>query len=97
MIGDVVEATLRRSVRVRSVDLVEDVARRCVREALPPPSRPAVQRRWPRALEARAASRAAAGSFRVAQALDMVQIDQTVSDLMVVDDLYRHSPSGGRT
>lgn len=89
VIGEVVEAALWRSVHARGVDLVEEVGRRCVREALAVPSRRAIERRWKRALEARAAGRAAPGSFHVAQALDVVQIDHTVSDVMVVDDLYR--------
>ena len=89
VIAEVIEASLQRSAPTRGVDLVEEVARRCVRAGVPTPSRRAVERRWKRAEEARAAGGAAPGSFHVSNPLDVVQIDHTVSDVMVVDDLYR--------
>jgi putative transposase len=89
VIGEVIEASLQRGAFVRGVDLVEEIGRRCVRGGLQIPSRRAVERRWKRAQEARAAGSAAPGSFGVSNPLDVVQIDHTVSDVMVVDDLYR--------
>ena len=89
IVGQVVKSRLGRASGTRSVDLVEEVVRRCGRAGIAVPSRRAVERRWKRALAEAVALSPAPGSLEAAGPLDLVQIDHTVSDVMVVDDLYR--------
>lgn len=89
VVAQVVKSRLGRTAGVRSVDLVEEVRRRCGRAGLVTPSRRAIDLRWKRALAAASASAPLPGSLHAAEPLDIVQIDHTVSDVMVVDDLYR--------
>ncbi len=89
LVSEVIEQRLRHHRLCRPVDLAEEVCRRCAAANLPSPSRSTVMRRWVRALQAREADRAAPGTYRVQQPLDVVQIDHTVSDVIVVDELYR--------
>lgn len=85
---------------VRVVDLVEEVGVRCRLLRVPCPSRPAIDRRLKRAVGVRVQRRGVAppgnadpeispGSFVVRRPLDVVQIDHTPMDIVVVDDLYR--------
>ena len=85
---------------VRVVDLVEEVAARCRLLRVPCPSRPAIDRRLKRSSGLKVHRRGVAapgnadpkispGSFIVQRPLDVVQIDHTPMDIVVVDDLYR--------
>ena len=89
LVAEVVNSRLGRRADVRVVDLVEEVMRRCTRAGIPTPSRRAIALRWKRALAEAVPAAAAPGALEVAGPLDLVQIDHTVSDVMVVDDLYR--------
>ena len=94
-------ATLRKKPgAVRVVDLVEEVGARCRLLRAPCPSRPAIDRRLKRTAGVRVHRRGVAapgnadprispGSFIVRRPLDVVQIDHTPMDIVVVDDLYR--------
>ena len=94
-------ATLRKKPGpVRVVDLVEEVGARCRLLRAPCPSRPAIDRRLKRTAGVRVHRRGVAapgnadprispGSFVVRRPLDVVQIDHTPMDIVVVDDLYR--------
>ena len=94
-------ATLRKKPgAVRVVDLVEEVGARCRLLRAPCPSRPAIDRRLKRTAGVRVHRRGVAapgnadprispGSFVVRRPLDVVQIDHTPMDIVVVDDLYR--------
>ncbi len=83
---------------VRVVDLVEEVAARCRLLRVPCPSRPAIDRRLKRSSGLKVHRRGVAapgnadpkispGSFIVQRPLDVVQIDHTPMDIVVVDDL----------
>ena len=85
---------------LRVVDLVEEVAARCRLLRVPCPSRPAIDRRLKRsaglkihrcgvAAPGNADPKISPGSFIVQRPLDVVQIDHTPMDIVVVDDLYR--------
>jgi putative transposase len=85
---------------LRVVDLVEEVGTRCRLLRVPCPSRPAVDRRLKgcagvkvhrrgMAPPGAADPRTSPGSFVVQRPLDVVQIDHTPMDIVVVDDLYR--------
>ena len=94
-------ATLRKKPgAVRVVDLVEEVGARCRLLRAPCPSRPAIDRRLKRTAGVRVHRRGVAapgnadprispGPFIVRRPLDVVQIDHTPMDIVVVDDLYR--------
>ena len=89
LVADVIETGVRHRGSTRIVDLVAEVARRCAQAKLAPPTRRAITLRWHRALEMHAADRAPPGSYVVERPLDVVQIDHTVSDVIVVDNHYR--------
>ena len=85
---------------MRVVDLVEEVRARCRLLRAPCPSRPAIDRRLKRsaglkvhrrgvAAPGNADPRISPGTFVVEHPLDVVQIDHTPMDIVVVDDLYR--------
>jgi putative transposase len=85
---------------LRVVDLVEEVGALCRLQQIPCPSRPAIDRRLKRAGELKVHRRGVAapgtadprispGTFVVQRPLDVVQIDHTPMDIVVVDDLYR--------
>jgi putative transposase len=85
---------------LRVVDLVEEVSALCRLHQVPCPSRPAIDRRLKRAGDAKVRRRGVAapgsadprispGTFVVQRPLDVVQIDHTPMDIVVVDDLYR--------
>ena len=88
-------------VRAKKEEVVRQVGLRCSSERITPPSRKAILARV-RALDTREvakarlqASEAAAlvdqvpGTYRVDNALDVVQIDHTPVDVIVVDELHR--------
>jgi putative transposase len=91
---------LRKPGPLRVVDLVEEVAVRCRLLKVPCPSRPAIDRRLKRSAGVKVHRRGVAppgnadprispGTFVVQRPLDVVQIDHTPMDIVVVDDLYR--------
>ncbi len=78
------------------LDLFMEVRRRCVRAGLQPPSRNTVARRWAQHREAMALEQASAPSSSVApgslvarRPLEIVQIDHTQADVLVVDEWLR--------
>lgn len=90
----------RKAGPLRVVDLVEEVRALCRLQQIACPSRPAIDRRLKRASGVKVHRRGAAapgnadprvspGTFVVEHALDVVQIDHTPMDIVVVDDLYR--------
>jgi putative transposase len=85
---------------LRVVDLIEEVSVLCRLQQVPCPSRPAIDRRIKRTGEVKvhrrgvsapgtADPRISPGTFVVQRPLDVVQIDHTPMDIVVVDDLYR--------
>lgn len=85
---------------LRLVDLVEEVRALCRLHQVPCPSRPTIDRRLKRAGDPKVRRRGVAapgsadprispGTFIVQRPLDVVQIDHTPMDIVVVDDLYR--------
>lgn len=98
----IIEKVIRRLARgptqLRVIDVVEEVAQRCRAKQLSTPSRGAIDRRLQRLIPAiitrRSAETAqqtatAIGTFSVRKPFDVVQIDHTLCDVFVVDDLYR--------
>ena len=99
-IEEAVNAMRKKPGPLRVVDLVEEVGARCRLLRVPCPSRPAIDRRLKRTVGVRVHRRGVAapgnadprtspGSFVVQRPLDVVQIDHTPMDIVVVDDLYR--------
>lgn len=99
-IEESINALRKKPGPLRMVDLVEEVAARCRLLRVPSPSRPAIDRRVKRssglkvhrrgvAAPGNADPRISPGSFVVQRPLDIVQIDHTPMDIVVVDDLYR--------
>ena len=85
---------------MRVIDLVEEVAVRCRLLEVPCPSRPSIDRRLKRSAGVKVHRRGVVppgnadphispGSFVVQRPLEVVQIDHTPMDIVVVDDLYR--------
>lgn len=85
---------------LRVIDLVDEVSALCRLQQITCPSRPAIDRRLKRTGAVKVFRRGAAapgnadprispGTFVVKHALDVVQIDHTPMDIIVVDDLYR--------
>ena len=90
----------RKAGPLRVVDLVEEVSALCRLQQIACPSRPAIDLRLKRtsgvkvrrrgvATPGNADPRISPGTFVVEHALDVVQIDHTPMDIVVVDDLYR--------
>lgn len=99
-IEEAINALRKKPGPVRVVDLVEEVNARCRLLRVPCPSRPAIDRRLKRAPGLQVHRRGMAapgnadpkispGSFVVQRPMDVVQIDHTPMDIIVVDDLYR--------
>ncbi|WP_233860256.1 Mu transposase C-terminal domain-containing protein [Paraburkholderia sp. HD33-4] len=77
-----------------ATDLVLEIRRRCVAAGLAPPSRSTVARRWSEHREQDALRRAALpeaqvapGTFTAQHPLDIVQIDHTQADILLVSEL----------
>lgn len=99
-IQEAINVLRKKAAPARVVDLVEEVAARCRLLRVPCPSRPAIDRRLKRSSGLKVYRRGVAtpgnadpeispGSFIVRRPLDVVQIDHTPMDIVVVDDLYR--------
>ena len=99
-IEEAINALRKKPGPLRVVDLVEEVAVRCRLLRVPCPSRPAIDRRLKRSSGLKVHRRGVAapgnadpkispGSYIVERPLDVVQIDHTPMDIVVVDDLYR--------
>lgn len=98
VIQEVLKEWLPRQRRLAHplLDLTLEVRRRCLLAGLKPPGRNTVARRWAEYREAQAAALAdapsaavAPGTFSAAAPLDIVQIDHTQADVIVVDDWFR--------
>ena len=100
IIRDAIGALRSKAGPFRVVDLVDEVTARCRIERIPIPSRPTIDRRLKRHpdLKVKRHGKAAAGSvdprispgtYAVEKPLDVVQIDHTTMDIVLVDDLYR--------
>jgi len=98
VIAKVLTHLQRRATPARVVDVEAEVVRVCRDERVPVPSRRSIDRRLQRMPQLRVARRngpaevrpvVAPGSFRVKRPLAVVQIDHTLADVMVVDELYR--------
>jgi len=99
-IADAVRRLRKKPGPVRVIDLVEEVAVRCRLLEVPCPSRPTIDRRLKQSAGVKvhrrgvtppgnADPRISPGSFVVERPLDVVQIDHTPMDIVVVDGLYR--------
>jgi len=99
-IEEAIHALRRKPGPVRVVDLVEEVGSRCRLLRVACPSRPAIDRRLKRSVGLKVHRRGVAapgtadprispGTFVVHRPLDVVQIDHTPMDIVVVDDLFR--------
>ena len=98
VIDDVLSHWLPRQRHIAhpQLDITKEVRRRCVRAGLEPPSRNTVARRWRRHQEALAVAESnrleatiPPGNFTVENTLDVVEIDHTQADVMVVDEWFR--------
>lgn len=93
----VLKTMAKRRTALRVVDVVAEVGRLCNINRIPCPTRRAIDRRIKRhginvrRRDARPAAKpaTASGTHRVARPLDVVQIDHTKADILVVDNLYR--------
>ena len=101
LIAEVIRDVYLTKVRARKEEVVRQVGLRCSSERLAPPSRKAILARV-RALDARAVAQArlqaseaaflvdfVPGTYRVDNALAVVQIDHTPVDVIVVDEAHR--------
>ncbi|TCW78892.1 transposase [Burkholderia sp. SRS-46] len=75
-------------------DLVLEIRRRCTAAGVTPPSRNSVDRRWTAhreiaVLELAGKTASAPGNFVVHHPLDVVQVDHTQADILVVDAISR--------
>jgi len=95
---EVIERLQRQTRRLRGIDVVSEVERSCRELKIAPPHRRSIDRRIerfaPHLVEHRSGNverphKEKPGHFVVHRALDVVQIDHTTCDVMVVDDLYR--------
>jgi putative transposase len=100
VIEKVIARLARRAKKLRVIDVFEEVVQRCRISNIPPPSRRSVDRRLERQAPAMVARRnvddgrqttAASGTFIVRKPFEVVQIDHTKCDILIVDDLYRTS------
>ena len=94
----VIERLQRQDRRLRVIDVVAEIEQRCRELKIQPPHRRSIDRRIerfaPHLVERRGGnverpSKEKPGHFTVRRPLDVVQIDHTNCDIMVVDDLYR--------
>jgi putative transposase len=101
-VDDIIEEVVQRWLPAQrqlahpATDLVLEIRRRCVAARLEPPSRSTVARRWSEHREQDALRRAALpesqiapGNFLVRHPLDIVQIDHTQADVLLVSELDR--------
>lgn len=101
LIAEVIRDVYLTKVRAKKEEVVRRVGLRCVSERLTPPSRNTILARI-RGLDARAVAKArlqaseaaclvdpVPGTYRVDNALDVVQIDHTPVDVIVVDEAHR--------
>ncbi|GJH29330.1 hypothetical protein [Caballeronia novacaledonica] len=96
VIDEVVQAWLpaQHHLAHPATDLLLEVRRRCVAAGLTPPSRSTVARRWSEHHERDALRRAelpeakvAPGNFTVKHPLDIVQVDHTQADVILVSEM----------
>ena len=99
-VAEAIKIMTKKPGPLRVIDLVEEVGALCRLGQIPCPSRPAIDRRLKRAGDIKVRRRGVAapgsadprvspGTFSVQHPLDVVQIDHTPMDIVVVDDLYR--------
>lgn len=99
-VEEAINAMRKRPGSLRLIDVVEEVEARSRLLGVPSPSRPAIDRRIRRTNSVKVRRRGVAtpgtadpkispGTFIVERPLDVVQIDHTPMDIVVVDDLYR--------
>ncbi|GAB7540446.1 transposase [Cupriavidus sp. 8B] len=74
-------------------EICREVRMRCAVAGATPPSRPTISRRWAdyRDKECMKLSGAAPGHLVAQHPLDIVQIDHTLADIMLVDEVFRHT------
>ncbi|MBC7500584.1 MAG: transposase [Herminiimonas sp.] len=98
IIDKVIGRLARGGTKLRVIAVFEEVAQRCRINNLPTPSRSSIDRRLRRLVPALVVRRSgeddrqtstASGTFIVRKPFEVVQIDHTKCDLLVVDDLYR--------
>lgn len=100
VIQDAIKAIRKKPSPVRMVDVVEEVDARSRLAGIPCPSRPAIDLRVTQVSGSLVVRRGKArpgnadptispGTYRIRKPLDVVQIDHTTMDIVVVDDLYR--------
>jgi putative transposase len=98
VLDDVATRIVRQNKPVRMVDVIAEIAQRCRAKRIDPPDRRSVDRRLqkeaPQLVIRRTPAdtptvKPAPGKFVVQQPLEVVQIDHTLIDVIVVDDLYR--------
>ena len=101
LIADVIRDVYLTKVRAKKEEVVRQVGLRCASMKLTPPSRKAILARL-RALDKRQVAKArlqsseaaslvdsVPGTYRVDRALEVVQIDHTPVDVIVVDEVHR--------
>lgn len=101
LIAEVIRDVYLTKVRAKKEEVVRQVGLRCASERLTPPSRKAILARV-RALDTREVTKArlqpseaaslvdsVPGTYRVGNALEVVQIDHTPVDVIVVDEAHR--------
>ena len=101
LIAEVIRDVYLTKVRAKKEEVVRQVGLRCSSERLAPPSRKAILARV-RALDTREVAKArlqsseaaslvdsVPGTYRVGNALEVVQIDHTPVDVIVVDEVHR--------
>jgi putative transposase len=98
-VEDAIRVMRKKAGPLRVIDLVEEVGALCRLKQIPCPSRPTIDRRLRRAkvrvhrrgvaTPGTADPKIAPGTFVVQRPLDVVAIDHTPMDIVVVDDLYR--------
>ena len=99
IVFDAIHAFARQNGERRMVDLMAEIEHRCRLQKVPMPHRRSVDRRVKRfpdlGLVRRgdplpASPKTAPGTLHVRRPLDVVQINHTRIDLVIVDELYRH-------